>query len=125
MSMSAASSGSFSNLESFLRRMKSGNVYSALQRFGQEGVNALAAATPVDEGETARSWYYEIVSDANSWSIIWGNSHVEGGRPIAVLLQTGHATGDGGYVQGRDYINPALQPVFDRISAEAWKAVTS
>lgn len=125
MSMSYSSSGSFSNTEAFLKKMKEGSIFAALERFGQMGVDALARSTPVDEGETARSWYYEIIKDTNSWSIVWGNSHVEDGRPIAVLLQYGHATGDGGYVQGRDYINPALQPIFDQILSEAWKAVTS
>jgi hypothetical protein len=89
------------------------------------GVNALSAATPEDSGETANSWYYEIVRDGKYWSIIWGNTHIEQGRPIAVLLQYGHGTRTGGYVEGRDYINPALQPIFDQIATEAWKAVTT
>ena len=111
--------------EAFLTKLGSGNIFKGLERFGQEGVDALAAATPVDDGTTANSWYYEIVQDGKSWSIIWGNSNVNDGRPIAVLLQYGHGTGTGGYVQGRDYINPAIRPVFDKLAAEAWKVVTS
>ena len=125
MTIGLSSSGSFDNTQNWLKRMTDDSMFRQLEHFGQEGVNALRAATPEDSGETANSWYYEIVQDSKSWSIIWGNSHVEDGRPIAVLLQYGHGTGDGGYVQGRDYINPALQPIFDRIVADAWKAVTS
>lgn len=119
------SSGSFDKTEAWLRKLASGDIFSSLARYGQEGVNALAAATPVDSSETANSWYYEIVQDGSSWSIIWGNSNVVDGRPIAVLLQYGHGTRTGGYVDGRDYINPALQPIFDRIATEAWKVVTT
>lgn len=118
-------SGSFDNTEKWLRAMSSMDIYSVLDRYGQEGVSALSAATPRDSGETANSWYYEIVKTPTTYSIIWGNTHVEGGRPIAVLIQYGHGTGNGGYVQGRDYINPALRPIFDRIAAEAGKVVTS
>lgn len=125
MSIGIESSGSFDNLESFLKKMTSTDIYSELARFGQEGVNALAAATPQDSGETANSWYFEIVKEGSSWSIVWGNNNVVAGRPIAILLQYGHGTGTGGYVSGRDYINPALKPIFDRIAAEAWKVVTT
>lgn len=120
-----SSSGSFGNMEAFLKRMSSGDMFSSLARFGQAGVNALAAATPKDDGTTAGSWYYEIKQDGKSWSIIWGNSNVVDGRPIAILLQYGHGTGTGGYVQGRDYINPALQPIFEQMAAEGWKVVTT
>lgn len=120
-----SSSGSFSKTEAFLHRLSSGSIFSSLAKFGQDGVNALAAATPVDDGTTASSWYFEIKQDANSWSIIWGNNNIVDGRPIAILLQYGHGTGSGGYVQGRDYINPALQPIFDRMAEEAWKVVTT
>lgn len=119
------SSGSFDKTEAWLSKLASGDIYSSLERFGQEGVSALAAATPTDTGETASSWYYEIQQDATSWSIIWGNSNIVSGRPIAVLLQYGHGTRNGGYVEGRDYINPALAGIFDRIANEAWKVVTS
>lgn len=120
-----SSSGSTDATEAWLKKLASGDIYDSLAHFGQEGVNALAAATPKDSGETANSWSYEIVKDATSWSIIWSNSHVVDGRPIAVLIQLGHATGTGGYVQGVDYINPALRPVFDRIIQEAGKVVKS
>lgn len=95
-----------------------------LGRFGQEGVEALSAATPVDTGKTADSWYYRIVETNGRISIQWLNSNVVDGVPIAVILQYGHGTGTGGYVQGRDYINPAIRPIFDRIADNAWKEVT-
>lgn len=123
MSIGFSSSGDFRNTEAFLKRA-SGDKFSSLSRYGQEGVNALAAATPQESGLTAQSWTYEIIRDASSYSIIWSNTNVVDGRPVAILLQYGHATGTGGYVQGRDYINPALQPIFDRIAAEVWKVVT-
>lgn len=118
------SSGSTDNIERWLKRVLHGDIYATLERFGAEGVAALSAATPVDTGETANAWTYEIVQTDTSYSIVWSNNHIEGGRPIAVLLQYGHGTGTGGYVQGRDYINPALRPIFDRFADEAWKAVT-
>lgn len=124
--VSASSSGSFDNTEAFLRKMAAGpSMFDQLSRYGEMGRAALAAATPLDSGETANSWYYEIVQDATTWSVIWGNAHVEGGRPIAVLLQFGHGTRNGGWVEGRDYINPALAPVFDQMAAEGWKVVTT
>lgn len=118
-------SGSTDNTEAFLRNAMRSDIFDRLSRYGQEGVDALKAATPMDSGETAGAWYYEIVKDSSSWSIIWGNSHVEDGRPIAVLLQYGHGTRTGGYVEGRDYINPALRPIFDRMEDEGWKVVIS
>lgn len=120
-----STNGSFDNTERFLKKAMDASIFEALEHFGQEGVAALAAATPVDSGETANSWYYEVVRDKTSWSIIWGNRHVVAGRPIAILLQYGHGTGTGGLVQGRDYINPAMRPIFDRMADEAWKVVTS
>jgi hypothetical protein len=97
---------------------------SDLDRYGQEGVAALASATPVDSGLTARSWYYEIKRDRNSATISFLNSNIQNGVPIAVILQYGHGTRNGGWVQGRDYINPAIQPIFDKIANSAWKEVT-
>lgn len=119
------SSGSTDNMEKWLKRMTQGDIFATLERFGAEGVAALAAATPKDSGETANSWTYEIIQTKTSYSIIWGNTNIVSGRPIAILLQYGHGTGTGGFVQGRDYINPALRPVFDRFADEAWKAVTA
>lgn len=104
---------------------KGPSIFDQLSKYGDEGVAALSAATPTDEGTTANSWYYEIIQDATSWSIVWGNSNVVDGAPIAVLIQHGHGTGTGGYVQGRDYINPALRSIFDRMADDAWKAVTA
>jgi len=126
MPISVSTSGSFDNTEAFLKKMAAGpSMFDQLSRFGEMGRAALAGATPVDSGETANSWYYEIVQDGKSWSIIWGNSHVVDGRPIAVLLQFGHGTRNGGFVEGRDYINPALAPVLDQMEAEGWKVVTT
>lgn len=124
MSISFSHSGSFDNVEAFLKRAKAFEITAALNSGGQQGVAALAGATPTDTGETANSWYYEVVKESTGWAIIWGNSNVVDGVPIAVLIQTGHGTGTGGYVQGRDYINPALRPIFDQIANNAWKAVT-
>ena len=118
-------SGSFDKTEAFLRKASSGSIFDQLSRYGQVGVNALSSATPIDSGATAGSWNYEILNDGSSWSIVWGNTNIAAGRPVAILLQYGHGTGTGGYVEGRDYINPALQSIFDQIAADAWKAVTT
>lgn len=123
-SVSIGSSGSFDKTEAWLRSLADGDIFAQLEHFGAEGVSALSAATPVDEATTANSWTYEVIRDANSWSIVWGNTNVVDGRPIAVLLQYGHGTRTGGWVEGRDYINPAIRPIFDRMAAEGWKAVT-
>jgi hypothetical protein len=125
MGISIKSKGDFKNLEKLLTKSIGKNYRSILEKYGQEGVRALASATPIDTGETAGSWYYEITQTDNSLSVTWKNSHVERGCNIAILLQYGHATGTGGYVQGRDYINPALQPIFDKLANDAWKEVTS
>lgn len=96
---------------------------SFLDKFGEQGVRALAEATPKDTGATADSWYYKIVNDGKSYAIQWLNSNVNEGVPIAIILQYGHATGTGGYVEGIDYINPAIQPIFERIARDAWREV--
>jgi len=105
--------------------MSDKSIFDSLSRYGEEGVQALAEATPKDSGDTARSWTYEIERTSTSYAIIWSNTNVVDGVPIAVLIQVGHGTGTGGYVSGRDYINPALRPVFDRIAASVWKEVTA
>ena len=121
---SLSSSGSWDNTESWLSRMMQGpSIFSQLERFGQAGVAALSAATPTDSGETANAWFYEVIQDSKSWSIVWGNNHVEDGRQIAVLIQYGHGPKNGGYVAPRDYMNPALAPIFDQMVAEGWKVV--
>ena len=115
--------GDFSKLTSFLKKAKQVDKTVDLNKYGQEGVAALASATPKDTGLTADSWYYEIVRSNRSIRIVWKNSNIQNGVPIAVILQYGHGTKNGGYVQGRDYINPAIKPVFDKIAKESWKEV--
>ena len=118
-------SGNFKNTENFMNRMAKSYIFRCLYKYGQEGVAALSAETPVDTGLTASSWNYEIRKSKGSYSISWTNSNVVNGVPIAIILQYGHGTGTGGYVQGRDYINPAIQPIFDKIAEEAWREVTA
>ena len=114
----------FSKLTRFLERAKEAVHLGDLDKYGRAGVAALASATPVDSGETASSWYYEITNKNGSAVISFRNSNVQNGVPIAIILQYGHGTGTGGWVQGRDYINPAIQPIFDQIANNAWKEVT-
>lgn len=116
--------GSFRNTESFLLRNKRVRYEHILKKYAQEGVDALVAATPIDSGITADSWGYEIKFSNGSVSITWTNSHIVDGAPIAILVQYGHGTRNGGYVQGRDYINPAMKSIFDRIANDVWKEVT-
>lgn len=116
--------GDFKKTERFLKGAKVFNVKSLLRRYGEAGVRALSAATPKDTGELASSWGYEIQTDRTGASIFWTNSKIVNGVPIAIILQYGHGTGGGGYVQGRDYINPALRSIFDQIAEAAWKEVT-
>lgn len=116
--------GSFNRTERYLRKLKFEKLQAVLNKYGSLGVATLSAATPVDSGETAASWYYTIESRPGYYSIHWRNRHIDGGFPVAVMLQYGHGTGTGGYVQGRNYIMPAIRPVFDQIAAEAWREVT-
>ena len=116
--------GDFSKLNRYLERVKESAKIGVLDKYGREGVAALASATPVKTGKTANSWYYEIKRQNGSVSIEFKNSNIKDGVPIAVILQYGHGTGTGGWVQGRDYINPAIQPIFDKIADSAWKEVT-
>jgi hypothetical protein len=116
--------GNFDKTEAYLARLKQEDLSAVLNKYGEMGVNALSNATPVDSGLTAQSWYYTIESRRGYYSIRWHNSNVQSGLPIAVLIQYGHGTRNGGYVQGRDYIMPAIQPVFDQIAEEAWREVT-
>lgn len=117
--------GDFSKLEKFLNRITRKQYLNILSKYGREGVSALVAATPVDTGKTASSWSYEIVREGDRTQLVWTNSNINDGHNIAILLQYGHGTGGGGYVVGRDYINPALQPVFDRMAKELWKEVST
>lgn len=116
--------GDFSKTTKFLEKAKKAVNIRDLDRIGKEGVAALAAATPVKTGLTANSWYYEIVRKNGKVEINFHNSNIQNGVSIAILLQYGHGTRNGGFVQGRDYINPAIQPIFDRLANEAWKEVT-
>ena len=116
--------GDFSKLNRYFERVKESAKIGVLDKYGREGVAALASATPVETGKTANSWYYEIKRQNGSVSIEFKNSNIKDGIPIAVILQYGHGTGTGGWVQGRDYINPAIQPIFDKIADSAWKEVT-
>ena len=117
--------GDLSKTRGFLERAKEVARLGILDKYGREGVNALAAATPVESGQTAGSWFYEIEHSGGSSVIRFNNSNINQGVPIAIILQYGHGTGTGGWVEGRDYINPAIQPVFDRIVQEVWREVTS
>lgn len=116
--------GDFSNLTNFLERAKNAIHIGDLDKYGKAGVAALSSATPVDTGLTASSWSYEIENKNGSVIIIFKNSNIQNGVPIAIILQYGHGTRNGGWVQGRDYINPAIQPIFDKIANDAWKEVT-
>lgn len=117
--------GNYSKATRYFERLREVVRLGVLDKYGQAGVDALSSATPVDSGETASSWGYEIEHSAGSSRIIFTNSHINKGVSIAIILQYGHGTGTGGYVEGRDYINPAIQPVFDNLVKEAWKEVTS
>lgn len=115
--------GDFRKLNGYLERFKEGLHFSTLDRYGEEGVQALRTATPKDTGLTASSWEYRIVHGKGTVSITFNNTNIQNGVPIAIILQYGHATRNGGYVQGIDYINPALRPIFERIAEEAWEEV--
>ena len=117
--------GDFSKLTRYFERVKKAVKLSDLDKYGREGVAALASATPIDSGKTANSWYYEIENKNGVIKISFLNSNINKGVPIAIVLQYGHGTRNGGWVEGRDYINPAIQPIFNAIAENAWKEVTS
>lgn len=116
--------GDFSKLNKYFERVKESARIGVLDKYGREGVAALASATPVESGKTASSWYYDIKRQNGSVSLEFKNSNIIGNVPIAIILQYGHGTGTGGWVQGRDYINPAIQPIFDKIAENVWREVT-
>lgn len=120
-----SSSGSFKNTRQFLKAMQKLPIMDILNRAGKKGVDALSVKTPTDTGRAASSWYYEARKRGGNYEIVWSNSDIEDGFPVALMLQYGHGTGTGGYVQGIDYLNPALRPIFDQIAYDVWKAVTS
>lgn len=117
------SSRSFKKTEDYLRHLTKEELFSTLERYGQVGVNALSSATPVDSGLTANSWRYEIVNEKGRYSIVWHNTNVRSGIPVAILIQYGHGTGTGGWVEGIDYINSAIRPIFDQITNDVWEKV--
>jgi hypothetical protein len=125
MTLSITSSGTWAKTDSFLSKMSKLDISTQLNAYGEAGVAALASATPKRSGLTASSWFYKVSRSGTTWYIAWYNSNTHEGVPIAILLQYGHGTGTGGYVQGEDYINPAIRPIFDEIAANVWKAVTS
>lgn len=116
--------GDFSKLTKFLEKAKNAVHLGNLDKYGREGVAALESATPKDSGLTANSWYYEIEHKNGSVVISYNNSNIQNGVPIAVIIQYGHGTGTGGWVEGRDYINPAIRPIFDKIANDVWREVT-
>lgn len=116
--------GDFSNTMKFLGKAKKGVTISDLEKYGQEGVAALESATPIDSGKTASSWYYEIINRNGRITLSFCNSNIQNGVPIAIILQYGHGTGNGAWIQGYDYINPAIQPVFDKLTNKAWREVS-
>lgn len=122
--ISFESKGSFKNLEAYLSRAKRADAFHVLNKYGEIGVRALAQATPVDSGLSAESWTYSVEKKRGRYTIIWSNTNVVNGTPVVIMLQYGHGTGTGGWVQGRDFINPAMRPVFDQIADAVWREVT-
>ena len=125
MKISFSSKGDFSKTIKFLNKMKNVKISNILSKYGEIGVNALSQATPKDSGVTSRSWNYKIEVNNDNASIVWYNTNVVKGVNIAVILQYGHGTRNGGWVEGRDYINPAMKPIFDKIADQVWKEVTN
>ena len=121
--ISASTSGTWDKTESYLEYLKSERMFQILDHYGRVGVDLLSSATPIDTGETAHSWGYQVENKRGRHSISWFNTHREGRVNIAVILQYGHGTGTGGWVEGRDYINPVMRPLFDKIVDDIWKAV--
>lgn len=119
------SSGDFNRTRAFLHRLKSKEMYRDLNRFGKMGVDALAAATPRASGETANAWTYQIKHSRSGTTISWDNTNENDGQKVAILIQYGHGTGTGGYVVDKDFINPAMGPIFDKIAQEVWRKVTN
>ena len=117
-------SGDLSKTMKFLNRLQNKEYLNVLAEYGRRGVEALRSATPVDTGKTASSWYYEIEEGRDQTTISWCNSNVNDGVVIAAILQYGHGTGSGAYIQGTDYINPAMRAIFDALLSECWKEVT-
>lgn len=124
MNISFSHKGDFKKTEKLLKKALGLNYRDVLDKYGRQGVAALSSHTPIESGETATSWTYEIEQKGSTISVVWYNNHVEKGCNIAIILQYGHGTRNGGYVEGRDYINPALRPIFDSLAEAAWREVT-
>ena len=122
-SINLVAKGDYKKTFRFLSNLQNRSFLKKLDYYGQKGVEALSAATPKDSGKTSESWGYQIVEERGRCSIIWTNSNINDGVPIAVILQYGHGTNHGGYVKGMDYINPAMRPIFDEIADGAWREV--
>lgn len=118
-----SSKGDFSKTQQFLERIKEKLNLGILNKYGKEGVKALSNATPVNTGKTAESWSYKIERDRTGVKLSFHNSNIVDGVPIAIILQYGHGTRNGGYVQGSDYINPTVKPIFEKLADEMWKEV--
>lgn len=123
MGISFRHHGSFRKTEKFLKKAEKADFFTRLEQYGKEGVAALRSATPVDSGLTADSWTYEIHKTKDDCAIYWINNNVNKGVNVAIILQYGHGTGTGGYVQGIDYINPAIMPIFEKIAEDVWQEV--
>lgn len=123
--ISFESSGSFKRTETWLASLLKNDVQSQLSQYGREGVAALSQATPKDSGKAASSWSYKVTKTRKGYELSWLNDNIENGAKVVLLIQYGHGTGGGGYVQGRDFINPAMKPLFDKIEKELWKAVNT
>lgn len=121
--ITVSQSGSFNNIDKFINSMKQEDAFAFLDAFGREGVQALANSTPVDTGLTSISWKYEIIKNKGRYSIVWSNINAENGIPVAILIQYGHATKNGGWVDGIDYVNPAIRPIFEKIADQVWERV--
>lgn len=115
--------GNFGHTHKFLKRMQNKSYFTILDKYGKKGVDLLQSATPIDSGETAQSWGYEITEKNGNYTLRWFNMNVNDGVNIAVILQYGHATKSGGWVEGRDYINPAMKPIFENLADEVWREV--
>ena len=117
--------GDFKKFEKYLKDVReAAKAKTVFDMYGRAGVQSLSSATPIDSGLAASSWYYETEISSTSAKITFYNSDIENGFPVAIMLQYGHGTGTGGWVEGRDYINPAIQPIFDKLADDAWKEVT-
>lgn len=125
MRISISNSGSFNKTDKFLKKMSENSIYSVLQKYGEIGVAELAAATPIDSGRTSSAWDYRVIIDRTNARVQWYNNNENQGFSVAIGLQYGHGTGTGGYVIGRDYINPTMRPIFDKIADQVWNEIVN